>query len=73
MSVVPQHIPAHPKTLQIKDCGFLNQIFILKDKRMAIIILKAEDKITIYMVVFKYITHLYFFKRKKFGCSCNQS
>lgn len=32
---------------------------------MAIVVLKAEDKITVYKVVFKYITHLYFFKRKK--------
>lgn len=32
---------------------------------MVIITVKAEDKITIYMVDFKYITHLYFFKRKK--------
>lgn len=32
---------------------------------MAIVMLKAEDKITVYMGVLKYITHLYFFKRKK--------
>lgn len=29
------------------------------------IVLKAESKITVYMVVFKYITHLYSFKKKK--------
>lgn len=41
---------------------------------MAIAVLKPEDKITIYNV-FKYIIHLYFFKqkKKKIGCSCNQS
>lgn len=27
--------------------------------------LKSEDKITIYMVVLKYISHLYFFMREK--------
>lgn len=32
---------------------------------MAIVVLKAEDKITIYVVVLKYIPHLCFFKRKK--------
>lgn len=30
---------------------------------MAIVVLKPEDKITIYNVVFRYITHLYFFKQ----------
>jgi len=52
-SVIPQHIQTHPKTLQIKDCGFRIAFYLIKInvwfKRMAIVMLKAEDKITIYI------------------------